>query len=331
MADNKLQDAAILLMSMGKQAAAEVLKMLKPKQVEKLVEEIRALESVSEKEMVKTLNTFLQKSSGETGLIMNSDDFIRDALIDAVGTEKAGSILDKSTVDDKGKILQSLNWQPAKIIADIIQHEHKQVITIIFTYLDNEKAAQVLSLLPKEHCSDIVKRLSHVGPISPVALEELAAMLDEQIIDGGYFKELPLGGIDAAANIVNFLDSELENEIIDNITKFDQALSEKIKERMFPFERLADIDDRSLQMLLRDVSNDILVIALKGTDESVRSVFLKNMSGRAAAMLKDDLEAMGPISLSKVEAAQKEIVTTAQRLSKEGKVILDTNSGDMVM
>ncbi|MCW5588186.1 MAG: flagellar motor switch protein FliG [Legionellales bacterium] len=329
--DKMAHQAAILLMSMGKEGASEVLKMLTPKQVEKVIAAMQALEDVSEKDMVETLNNFLTESNDKTGMALNAKTYIKDALVDAVGERKASSLLDKSRLEEKAEVLDSLNWQPAQVIADLLQHEHPQVITIIFTYLDEEKAANVLEFLPRGLTSEVVKRLSHIGPISPIALDELEKMLESVMLNSVNFRELPLGGVDTAAKIINHLNSDLENEVMSHINEFDQQLSEKIRDRMFPFDKLTAIDDRSLQTLLREISSDVLAVALKGVDEKGREVFLRNMSGRAADMLRDDLEAMGPVQLSKVEAAQKEIVNIAQKLGKEGTIMLNSDSGDMVM
>lgn len=326
-----LEQAAILLLGMGEENAAEVLKHLDHKQVAKIVEYMNQLGDVSEKNVISALNNFLTQSTQKTGLALKTKDYIRKTLMNAVGAEKTNSLMGgKSLIENKPQGLELLNWQPDIMVSNIVRNEHPQVIAIIFTYLDSEKAARVLSRLPKEIHVDIVKRLTKIGLISPFALDDLSHVVERLLQEDSNFREIPLGGIDTAANIVNFLDSDVENELIAGMASVDEALSAKIQERMFPFEKLATIDGRSMQTLLRNVANDILVVALKGADEELRETFYKNMSERAAQMIKDDLEVQGPISLSKVEAAQKEIVATAQKLAKEGQMVLQADD-DVVL
>lgn len=329
MSDN-IDQAAILLLGMGEEYAAEVLKHLSHKQVETIVEVMNRLGDVSEQQVLTTLNNFLTKSATSTGLAINSQDFISKTLVSAIGKERAGPILERSMGENKVKGVDVLNWQQPRVIAEILQDEHPQVIAVVFTYLESEKAANALALLPKNLHVDVVKRLSNIGPISPTALDDLALVIEQQLSETPGFKELQTSGIDTAAQIVNFLDSDLENELMNGMSTVDQQLSQKLQDRMFPFEKLASVDNRSLQTLLRNIANDKLVLALKGSEQELKDAFLRNMSERAADMIKDDLESLGPVQLSKIEAAQKEIVSTAQRLAKEGQMIL-VNSGDVVM
>lgn len=324
--ENDVEQAAILLLSMGEESAAEILKYMDQKQVAKIVEAMNSLASVTESNAVAALNNFLISSTDQTGLASHSKEFIRSSLTSAVGPGQAVNVL-SSTLGEPSDGLTLLAWQSVRLIADTLKSEHPQVITIIFTYLDDEKAAKVLSILPKEMRSEIVKRLSEVGPISPIAIEDLASVMKSELSPDTNFKELPIGGIDSAASIVNYLSSDLENEIIESISNDNEELSIKIQERMFPFERLKELDDRSLQTLLRSISSDILVIALKGTDDALKERFYKNMSGRAAQILQDELDTLGPVQLSKVESAQKEIIAATQRMAKEGQIILSKGEG----
>jgi flagellar motor switch protein FliG len=297
--------AAILLLGMGEEAAAEILKHLSQKQVEKLINVMNELGSISDSDLIRTLNAFY-KDQGSAGLSLSTKDYIRNTLMSAVGTKKAESLIENAKLGESARGLEILCWQPARVIVELIEDEHPQVIALVLTYLDSEKAAEALKLLPDDLRPDILKRITSIGPISPIALEDLSEVIEEQVTHCKSFKTLPIGGVDATANIVNFLDSEMEHDLMNNINEEDEELANEIQDRMFPFEKLAEIDTRSLQTLLRDVSNDDLVLALKGIDPSVQDVFFKNMSERAAMMIRDDLKVMGPVQLTKVVNAQRE-------------------------
>lgn len=326
-----LKQAAILLLNMGEEQAAKVLKHLDPKQVEKLISYMNKLDKVKEHDVVHALNHFFIESTKESGLSLSSADYIRTSLTHAVGTENATSILDNAALNESSKGFKTLKWQTSLTIAELLQDEHPQVIAIAMTYLDSEKAAATIKLLPKHVRVSVLKKISHIGPISPIALEELSKVLEEQLSQTEYFRTLKIGGIDTTANIVNMLDSELENEVLNSISESDENLATQIQDRMFPFEKLAELDGKSLQTLLREISNEELAIALKGADPELQNAFLKNISARAAEMLKDDLEVMGPVQLTKIIDTQKKIVNAARKLSEEGKIMLGgKSSGDMV-
>lgn len=330
--EDELKQAAILLLNMGEEQASQVLKHLDPKQVEKLIGYMNKLESVKEYDVVDALNHFFIDSTKETHVGLTSGEYIRTTLTSALGTEKAKSVLDQATLVEQYKGFENLRWQTPQLIANLLQDEHPQVISIAMTYLDNEKAAQTIKLFSKELRIDILKRLTQIGPISPTALEDLSTVLQEQLSSPDHYRILTIGGLDTTANIVNFLDSELENEILSTLSESDEKLVNQIQDRMFPFEKLSELEARSLQTLLRDVSNEELALALKGATEDIREIFFKSISARAAEMLRDDLDAMGPVALTKVVDAQKKIISLAKRLAEEGKIMLGgKSSGDMVL
>ena len=328
---NKVDRAAILLFGMGEQQAADILKHMSQKQVEKIIASMNKLGDVTEIDVLESLNNFFEESHNQSGVGVSSQKYIRNTLVTAIGQDKATSLIDKTSLGDKAKGLEVLSWQLPQVIVDIVEDEHPQVLAIILNYLDSEKAAKILQVLPKEKSIDILKRMTHIGPISPVALEDLAGVIEQSLTQIDNFKELPLGGVSVTANIVNYLDSEMEHEVLNSISEGDEELANKIQEQMFPFEKLASLDDRGLQTLLREISNDDLVVALKGVDQVLQELFFKNMSERAGEMLKDDLEVQGPIQLSKVQDAQKKIVATAQRMAKEGQIVIGVGGDDMVM
>lgn len=322
--------AAILLLGMGEEKAAMVLKHMDPKQVERIVIAMNHLSNVSQDDVKSVLGEFVQATKGQSNFSVKKD-YIKNALKSALGDDRAQSLLERTKIDDgAAKGLDLLKWQDAQQVFELIKHEHPQIIAVILTYLDSEQSAQILACLTKEMHADLLHRIAHLSTLSPLALDELNQFMTNQASSLKSFKTLSAGGAKTAADIVNYLDSDLEHNILQGMASLDESLTNKIQDLMFPFEKLASLDDRSLQMLLRDIQSETLVIALKGADETVRAKIFKNMSARAAEMVKDDLEAKGPLPLSQVMKAQKEIVAIAHRLAKEGKVLLGNKGETMV-
>jgi flagellar motor switch protein FliG len=327
---NDIEGAAILLLGLGEEQAAEVLKHLDHKDVEKIAQTMTTLKNISKEEMNKTMNKFVMDSSEQLSVPSGSSEFIKNALLSAVGEEKANSLIDNTLNDISYSGIEKLQWQPPKAIVAIIRNEHPQIIAVLLSYLEPDKAARVMELLSKPLFTEVVQRMAKIKSISSVGLKELSSELEASIKDIKTFKEHVGGGEKVLADIVNFMDAKYEEEVIKDLSSIDETLCEKLKEHMFPFEKLADIDKRSLQTLLRDIVNEELVLALKGADESIRKIFYSCMSERAATMLQDDLESLGPIQLNKVISAQKNIVATAQRMAKEGTLMLGVSGDEMV-
>ncbi len=327
-----VKKAAIMLLGMGEEKAAQVLRHMHPKQVEKIVKSINELKNVSKEQLDTVANDFYSASQHQTTIGFNSENFMRDTLINALGKDKASVIIDRSLMDDDDaeQGISRLKWQDAQTVSAFLRDEHPQIISVITTYLDSEHAAEVLALLPEELRLNIMHRIASLRPISPRALKELNEIIEDETKDVRSFKTLPVKGEKMAANIMNHMNNEDEDKLMDGINQIDENLGEKIQDLIFPFEKLVEMDSRSLQTLLRDVSNDDLVLALKGTEESVKESFFANMSKRAAELIQDDLEAQGPIQLSKVLSAQKNIVTLAQKKSKEGEIVLSGTGEEMV-
>lgn len=326
---DELQRAAILLLGMGEKHAANVLRYMEPEKVEKLVKIMNNMGKVTQTEINLALDEFQKASKDQTSLGVNTKMFIKNALVNALGDEKATAIMDKS-LDTENTGIDVLRLQDAKAVAPFVRDEHPQVIAVILSYLDNEKAAQVLKLFPKEQRIETMRRIANLSEVSPQALKELNLVIENSARNLKSFKTLSVGGAKLAANIINYLDTDTEDEIMEDFSQYDEELSEKILEFIFPFERLADLDKRSIQTVLREASNEDLILALKGVDESVQETFLGNMSERAADMIRDDLEAMGPTTLSKVTKAQKSIVAVAQKMAKEGKIVMGSQGEEMV-
>lgn len=325
-----IEQAAIVLLGMGEEQAAQVLKYMDQDQVEKLVIAMNNMKDINPDTVNTAMMEFLQATANQTGLGVKNDDFIRNTLITALGREKADSVLDKTIINADGG-MDVLKWQSPATIYDLICNEHPQLIAVIMTMVGGDKAAKVMKLFNGETRVDIVNRIALLGPLSPIALSTINEVLTQLTSQLASFKELPIGGAKKIADIVAHFDSEDEELIMESLSEIDEALTEKIQDFMFPFEAVAEIESRSLQMLLREVPTEQLTIAIKSVDDAMKEVFFSNMSARAADMIKDDLEAMGPTPLTDVIAAQKEVVAIAQRMSDEGKIVIGGAGGDQMV
>jgi flagellar motor switch protein FliG len=226
--------------------------------------------------------------------------------------------------------IDQLKWLDAKMIAEMIRLEHPQIIAIVLAHLDSDHAAEVLSNMPERIRHDIIMRISTLDGIQPAALEELDMIMVQQFEGKDQFKSARVGGIQAAADILNFMDTSAEGAIMESIHETDSDLGEQIQDLMFVFADLADVDNRGIQTILREISTDILVMALKGCEETLRDKFVSNLSKRAAEMLIDDLENLGPVRVSEVEQAQKEILSAARRLSEQGQIMLGGSGEEFI-
>jgi len=320
--------AAVLLMSLGEDNAAGVLRHMGPKEVQRIGSAMASLQGISKQDMNRVLQDFVQTVEQQTALGVGSDDYVRKVLTSALGDEKASSVIDRILTGRQSKGLEALKWMDARAVADLIRGEHPQIIAIVLSFLDADQAAEVLGQLPDAAQPEIVMRIAMLDTVQPHALEELDQILEKQFTIKTPSQPAAMGGVKNAANIMNLLDPTIESRIIEHIQKADEKLGGSIQDLMFTFDNFLDLDDRSIQALLREVSGDGLVIALKGADEAVREKIFGNMSKRAAEILRDDLETKGPVRLSEVEAAQKEILTTVRRMAESGEVMLGGRGGD---
>ncbi|HID81262.1 MAG TPA: flagellar motor switch protein FliG [Chromatiales bacterium] len=322
--------AAILLMALGEQEAADVLKHMEPKEVQALGEAMAALDGVSQDQISGILDKFVGSIKNETSLSLGTRDYLKKTLTRALGREKAGSMLSQIKTDDDPRGLDALKWMNPRAVANLIRNEHPQIIAIVLSHLDREQAGLVLGLLPKEIHTDILLRVTKLDTIHPAALKELDEIIQRRFEENPEAELTGVGGVKAAAEILNGVSAEIETEVLEQIKEIDAELSEEIQENMFIFDNLLSVDDRGMQTLLREVSTDKLVIALKGATTELQEKIFKNMSSRAAELLRDDLEAKGPVRLAEVEEAQKEILTAAHRLSEEGQIALGGKGDDFV-
>lgn len=325
---NGTERAAILLLSLGEQDAAAVLKHMGPKEVQKVGAAMATLSNVSKDQVAAVLEDFANTVENQTALGVGSEEYIRKVLVSALGEDKAGGVIDRILLGRNTKGLEALKWMDPRAVAEIIRLEHPQIIAIVLSYLEADHSAEVLGHLPERTRPDILMRIASLDGIQPSALHELDEILEKQFSGNTNVKSSSVGGVKAAANILNFVDSSLEGAIMDTIREIDADVGQKIQDLMFVFDNLAEVDDRGIQALLREVSSDSLLLALKGSDELIKEKIFKNMSKRAAEMLRDDLEAKGPVKLSEVEGAQKEILAIARRMSEAGDIVLGGKGAD---
>ncbi|MBA3582154.1 MAG: flagellar motor switch protein FliG [Gammaproteobacteria bacterium] len=327
---NGAQRAALLLMALGENQAAEVLKHMSPKEVQMLGTTMREFNNVTQPQIAAVLDEFAQSVGNQSSLSIGADDYLRKVLNRALGKEKAGSILSRISMGANTKGLDTLKWMDPRMIAELIKKEHPQIIAIVMVYLDKEQAGAVLGLLPEDIRGDVVMRIANLDGIHPSALLELDSLLNTRFSGDFETKVANVGGTRVAAEILNSLKGKLGESVVSQLDEIDAEVSSKIQDQMFIFENLLDIDDRGMQTLLRDVSTDKLVLALKGSSVEMQDKVFKNMSKRAAEMLHDDLESRGPVKLSEVEEAQREILTTARKLADDGKIMLGGGGDDFV-
>jgi flagellar motor switch protein FliG len=323
-----LVDAAILLMALGEDAAAEVFKHLSPKEVQRLGETMSRTRTTSRERMQSVLERF-QKDAGDLRtLVADTDEYIRAVLRRALGDDKAGLLIERILQGGDVSGIESLKWMDPQSVAELIRNEHPQIIASILVHLERDQASAVLMHLAERLRHDVMLRIATLDGIQPNALRELNDVLTKVLAGGEKLKRKKLGGTKAAAEILNFFGGSNETVVLDAIREHDADLAQRIADQMFTFDDLNRLDDRAIQLLLREVANDSLIVALKGADTELRERIFRNMSQRAAETLRDDLESKGPVRLSEVEAEQKEILKTVRRLADEGQIALGGGGDD---
>jgi len=320
--------SALLLLAVGQDRAANVLRHMGPKEVQIVGSSMATLGPISSEMVDLVLEDFIMEVKDETGFGLDSDTYIRNMLTEALGADKAGSIIDRILLGSNSKGIEQLKWMDIRSIADLIRMEHPQIISIILSLLDADLSADVLALLPENQRSDIIMRIATMDTVQPAAIKELDEMMEKQLTGSESVKASAVGGIDAAANILNFLEGNLSEEMMEGINESNAELGQQIQDKMFVFADLINVDDRGIQTLLREVSTDQLLVALRGVADDLRDKIFSNMSKRAAEMLKDDLEAAPPTKLSEVEQSQKDILGIAKKLADSGEIMLGSGGGD---
>lgn len=290
-----------------------------------------SLDRVTRTDIDAVLKEFSELIQDQTALGIGADDYVRNVLRTALGDEKAAGLIDRILIGRNSKGLEALKWLDPRAIAEMIRHEHPQIVAIVLSHLDPDQSAETLSHLPERMQSDLILRIATLDGVQPAALQELDEILESQLSGKNTAKSSMIGGVQTAANILNFMEGTRESSIMEGVRQVDEDLSERIQELMFVFANLVDVDDRGIQTLLREVTTESLVLALKGAEEELRDKIFKNMSKRAAEMLREDLETKGPVRVSDVETAQKEILAVARRLADSGEIVLGGKGGEAML
>lgn len=330
MSEEGIQKSAILLSTIGEEAAAEVFKYLGPKEVQKLGLAMANLANVTREQVEEVFQDFRGSAEKKTTLGMASNDYIRKVLTKALGDDKAANLIDRILHGGDTSGIESLKWMDGADVAELIKNEHPQIIATILVHLERDHASEILSHFTERLRNDVLLRIATLDGIQPSALRELNDVLTNLLAGSTNLKKAAMGGVRAAAEILNFMGGAQEASVIGSVRDYDPDLAQKIQDEMFVFENLLELDDRSIQLLLREIQSDSLILALKGTSDQLQEKIFKNMSQRAAEMLRDDLEAKGPVRLSEVEAEQKEILKIVRRLADEGQIVLGGGGEQMV-
>ncbi|PKO65169.1 MAG: flagellar motor switch protein FliG [Betaproteobacteria bacterium HGW-Betaproteobacteria-16] len=322
MEDQGIHDAAIFLMSLGEEEAAEVFKHLSPKEVQKLGETIAKTRSVSHERVDQVMQKFTSAAASQSLLVSDTDNYVRAVLKRALGDDKAALLIDRILQGGDVSGIESLKWMDPFSIAELLRNEHPQIVAAILVHLEADQTAAVLKNFTERTRNEVMLRIATLEGIQPTALKDLNEVLFKVLAGGDKIRKTSMGGVKTAAEIINMMGTQIENTVIESIREFDAELAQKIMDKMFVFEDLLKLDPKSVQMVLKEVSSDSLVVALKGSTNDLRELVLANMSTRAAEALREDLESRGPIRLSEVENQQKEILKIVRRLSDEGQIVI---------
>ena len=322
MDDQGLEDAAILLMSLGEEEASEVFKHLAPKEVQRLGETIARMKAVTRERVDLVMDNFEKVAASESMLVADSNEYVRNVLRKALGEEKANLLIDRILQGSDVSGIESLKWMDPQSVAELLRNEHPQIVAAILVHLDSDQAADVLKLFAERQRNEVMVRVATLDGIQPTALRDLNEVMSKVLSGGDRAKKSSLGGVKAAAEILNMLGTAVETAVLDFVREADNELAQKIMDNMFTFDDVEKIDDKGIQALMKEVQSESLVIALKGATPGLRDKIFKNMSTRAAETLKEDLESRGPVRLSEVEAEQKEMLKIVRRLVDEGQIVL---------
>jgi flagellar motor switch protein FliG len=322
MDDQGLEDAAILLMSLGEEEAAEVFKHLAPKEVQRLGETIAKMKAVTRERVESVMDNFEKVAATESMLVADSNEYVKSVLRKALGEDKANLLIDRILQGSDVTGIESLKWMDPQSVAELLRNEHPQIAAAILVHLEFDQAADVLKMFTERQRNEVMVRIATLDGIQPTALRDLNEVMSKVLAGGDRTKKSSLGGVKAAAEILNMLGSAVETSVLDFVREADNDLAQKIMDNMFTFDDVEKIDDKGIQSLLKEVQSESLVIALKGSTPAMRDKVFRNMSSRAAETLKEDLEGRGPVRLSEVEAEQKELLKIVRRLVDEGQIVL---------
>ncbi len=328
MSDDGVQKGAILMLALGEDAAAEVMKYLGPREVQKLGAAMSTMRSVQSEQLEQVLEEFRTEAGKNTSIGIDSDEYIRTVLTKALGDDKAASLLNRIVGQRDSSGIESLKWMDSQSVAELIRNEHPQIIATILVHLERFQAYEVLQNFSERLRNDVILRIATLDGVQPSALRELNEVLTKLLTGNESIKKKQMGGVRAAAEILNYFSGENEASVMENLRTYDADMTQQIVDEMFVFENIMEVEDRGIQTLLREVQSESLIVALKGATNELREKFFKNMSQRAAEMMREDLDSKGPVRLSEVEQQQKAILQVVRRLSDEGQIQLGAKGDD---
>ena len=328
MADGGIEDAAILLMSLGEIEAAEVFKHLEPKEVQKLGETIARLKVVPRERLTRVLTKFSTEAQEQHTLVADTDEYVKSVLRKALGEDKANLLIDRILQGSDVTGIEGLKWMDPATVAELMRNEHPQIVAAILVHLDSDQAAEIMKCFTERQRNEVMVRIATLDGIQPAALKDLNEVMSHVLAGGEKMRKASLGGVKTAAEIINLLGSALETSVLDYVRESDADLAQKLVDNMFGFDDLIKVDDKGLQAVLKEVQSESLVLALKGATPEMRDKVFRNMSSRAAENLREDLEGRGPVRVSDVEAEQKEILKIVRRLVEEGQIVIASGGAD---
>ncbi|WP_153099132.1 flagellar motor switch protein FliG [Paraburkholderia hayleyella] len=320
--------SALLLISLGEEEAAQVFRFLAPREVQKIGVAMAALKNVTREQVDEVLHEFVKEAEQHTALSLDSSDYIRTVLTKALGEDKAGAVIDRILQGSDTSGIEGLKWMDSAAVAELIKNEHPQIIATILVHLDRDQASEIAACLAERLRNDVLLRIATLDGIQPAALRELDDVLTGLLSGSDNLKRSPMGGIRTAAEILNFMPGNHEESVLENVRQYDAELAQKIIDQMFVFENLLDIEDRGIQLLLKEIDSEALIVALKGAPSALRQKFLSNMSQRAAELLTEDLDTRGPVRVSDVETQQRRIVQIARDLAESGQIVIGGKAED---
>jgi flagellar motor switch protein FliG len=326
--DQGLENAAILLMSLGEQEASEVFKHLAPKEVQRLGETIASMKAVTRERVEGVLQKFTDTASEQHMLVADNDEYVKAVLRRALGDDKANLLIDRILQGSDVSGLESLKWMDPQSVAELLRNEHPQIVAAILVHLDFDQASSVLKMCTERQRNEVLVRIATLDGIQPAALKDLNEVMSKVLAGGDRSRKSSLGGVKPAAEIINLMGGSIETSVLDYIREADSDLAQKIMDNMFTFDDLEKLEDKAIQTVLKEVQSESLVIALKGATQELRDKVFRNMSTRAAETLREDLDSRGPVRVSEVENEQKELLKTVRRLADEGQIQLASGSDD---
>ncbi len=328
MSDTGVEKAAVLMLALGQDEAAAVMQHLEPREVQKIGTAMATMKAVPGEKLESVLRDFIAETKKNTSFGIDSDEYIRTVLNKALGENKASSLINRILVSRDATGIESLKWMDGKAVADLIRNEHPQIIATILVHLERYHASEVLGELPTRTRNEVVMRIATLEGVQPAALNELDSVLTKLLNGGEHQNKKAMGGIRATAEIMNFMNGEMEKSVMETLMGFDPALAQQVMDKMFVFENIMDIDDAGIQVMLREVPSESLIVAIKGAKDELKEKIFKNMSARASETMREDLAAKGPVKLSEVEKQQREILLIVRRLSDEGLISLSSGGED---